>query len=285
MKQLRHLMATTLFLISSMRCSSRHCIGGGGSTRSALRAGFVAPLFSVPLTGESRRGFRSTVVRHGRGRRRRGKGGGSGGEGDDGAPRKPRPPRVEAAASTEGVPSAWDAPSTLAVPDGVLAVYKPQGWSSADVVGRVRWILQTTLRDRLGEKRKVKVGHGGTLDPLATGVLVLGIGKGCRDLESYLRGFKRYRALGLLGSETTTLDSEGEPVEGELGSAEWSHVGHDSHLSAALPSFVGDPIWQVPPMFSALSRNGTRLYDCRMYLGGGGRLICCGGQGLVSCRW
>ena len=49
------------------------------------------------------------------------------------------------------------------------------------------------LRDRLGEKRKVKVGHGGTLDPLATEVLVLGIGKGCRDLEAYLKGTKRYR--------------------------------------------------------------------------------------------
>ena len=177
------------------------------------------------------------------------------------------------------------------MPDGVLAVYKPRGSSSADVVGRVRWVLQSTLKERLGgEKRKVKVGHGGTLDPLATGVLVLGIGKGCRDLEKYLKGMKRYRALGLFGAETTTLDSEGEPVEGPLGASAWNHVAvrrparsdrissssssssssgeieepallePSPALEDALADFRGE-ILQVPPMFSALHQNGQRLYE------------------------
>lgn len=180
--------------------------------------------------------------RHGGGRKsRRGRrSNNGGGDGAGEIQRRPRLRRVEASPSTVGVASAWDPPALTMPPDGVVAVYKPQGWSSADVVGRVRWVLQSTLRDRLGEKRKVKVGHGGTLDPLATGVLVLGIGKGCRDLEAYLKGTKRYRTLARLGSETTTLDSEGGPVEGGLGAANWSHVGLETHLNRVLSHFTGD---------------------------------------------
>ena len=67
-------------------------------------------------------------------------------------------------------------------------------------------MLQSTLRQRLDVKKvKLKVGHGGTLDPMATGVLVLGLGKGCRDLEGYLKGPKRYRGLGLLGVRYASL--------------------------------------------------------------------------------
>eukprot|EP00903_Cladosiphon_okamuranus_P016040 g14810.t1 len=102
---------------------------------------------------------------------------------------------------------------------------------------------------------KVKVGHGGTLDPMATGVLVIGVGRGCRELSNYLQGSKAYRAEALLGYETDTQDSDGEAtVHGE-----WGHVTAEG-VGAALKRFLGD-ITQVPPMFSALHKDGQRLYE------------------------
>lgn len=122
---------------------------------------------------------------------------------------------------------------------------------------QVRHVLQHGLSERLGTNAKVKVGHGGTLDPLATGVLVLGVGKGCRALGDYLAGGKRYRGVGLLGTATDTLDnSKGSVVVAE---ASWSHVGVDE-LRAGLGPLTGH-ILQVPPMFSALHHNGKRLYQ------------------------
>lgn len=141
------------------------------------------------------------------------------------------------------------------IPHGVCAVYKPQGWSSANVVAKVRATLERAIKIPGQKKLKVKVGHGGTLDPLARGVLVIGVGKGCQLMQGYLKGDKRYRAVALLGTATDTLDSEGETVL----TKGWEHVTH-STLEAALPAFTGE-IRQVPPMFSALRKNGTRLYD------------------------
>lgn len=99
-------------------------------------------------------------------------------------------------------------------------------------------------------------GHGGTLDPLATGVLVIGVGSGTKLLQNYLQGSKRYRATAELGYETTTLDSEGpvtrrEPAE---------HVTDLDQVRAVLPQFVGK-IQQVPPLYSALRKDGVKLYE------------------------
>jgi tRNA pseudouridine55 synthase len=101
--------------------------------------------------------------------------------------------------------------SNIIVPSGLLAVHKPKNWSSSDVVAKVRWILSEGARVELRKirKPKIKVGHGGTLDPLAEGVLVLGVGEGTKLLESYLSGPKSYTAEILLGSETDTLDRTG----------------------------------------------------------------------------
>ena len=104
-------------------------------------------------------------------------------------------------------------------------------------------------------KQKVKVGHGGTLDPLAEGVLVIGIGKGTKLLEGYLKGSKGYRAGVELGYETNTLDREGNVTA----TATFDHVTKDT-IQDSLPRFVGD-ILQVPPIFSALKRNGKKLYQ------------------------
>lgn len=101
----------------------------------------------------------------------------------------------------------------------------------------------------------MKVGHGGTLDPMATGVLVIGVGRGCRELGNFLKGGKGYRAEGLLGHETNTQDAEGEATL----HGDWEHVTEEA-VDGALGQFVGD-IMQVPPMFSALHKDGKRLYQ------------------------
>jgi tRNA pseudouridine55 synthase len=127
---------------------------------------------------------------------------------------------------------------------GVLAVDKPAGWTSHDVVGKVR---------RLAGLRQV--GHAGTLDPMATGVLLLCLGRATRLLE-YLAGQpKTYLAQVTLGAATDTFDADGEvamrrPVP----------ILAPEQIDAALDSFRGE-IMQRPPAYSALKRDGVALYQ------------------------
>ena len=172
-------------------------------------------------------------------------------------------------------------PPPLYLAEGLMAVIKPLTWSSNDVVSYVRGILIRDAKDRgvtdndddrndknNGNNRKkkwtgrrknqlMKVGHGGTLDPLASGVLVLGIGKGTTMLQSYLEGDKRYVATVQLGYETDTLDSEGAITK----TASWEHVGGDASAieSAVSAKFTGR-ISQIPPLYSAIRVGGERLY-------------------------
>lgn len=145
----------------------------------------------------------------------------------------------------------------VTVPSGLIAVYKPQDWTSSDVVSKVRNILRNGAKKKANKTGKVniKVGHGGTLDPLAEGVLVLGIGEGTKMLQAYLTGAKSYYAEAKLGTETDTLDSTGNVTS----SMDWSHVASND-LDDSLKFFRGN-ISQVPPMFSALKRDGKKLYD------------------------
>jgi tRNA pseudouridine55 synthase len=126
--------------------------------------------------------------------------------------------------------------------DGFLNLNKPAGFTSHDCVARVRRILKTK-----------KVGHGGTLDPLATGVLPIAIGKATRLLP-YLPTDKAYRAVIRFGIKTTTDDLEGEVVE-KLGASDLQLVA----IEQALPSFIGE-VTQIPPIYSAIQVNGQRLY-------------------------
>ncbi|HET6953244.1 MAG TPA: tRNA pseudouridine(55) synthase TruB [Acidimicrobiales bacterium] len=129
-------------------------------------------------------------------------------------------------------------------PDGVAVVDKPAGWTSHDVVAKARGLLGTR-----------RVGHAGTLDPDATGVLVLGVGRATR-LLAYLSGLgKRYVGEVVLGTATTTLDAAGE-VTGEWDMAD---VGVDE-VRAAAAGLTGD-IAQVPPMVSAKKVAGRRLHE------------------------
>lgn len=130
-----------------------------------------------------------------------------------------------------------------ALPAGVLVIDKPPGMTSHDVVDSVRALLRTK-----------KVGHAGTLDPNATGLLIVGVGAATRFLTYAQHGPKRYRATARFGSATTTHDAWGEVLgTKDCGDLDSGKVG------AVLGQFVGD-IEQVPPMVSALKTGGERLY-------------------------
>ena len=127
--------------------------------------------------------------------------------------------------------------------NGILIIDKPQGLSSHDVVRRVRRAYGTR-----------KVGHTGTLDPLATGVLPVAIGEATRLVQFLMEGEKTYRTTLRLGMVTTTQDSEGEVLETrQVGALDRGTV------LAACRELTG-AIAQVPPMYSALKRNGIPLY-------------------------
>ncbi len=130
---------------------------------------------------------------------------------------------------------------------GFLNVDKPQGWTSSDVVVKLR----SNLRLR---KRRIKIGHGGTLDPLATGVLPVCVGYATRLSEYLLSADKTYLMTARLGVSTDTYDSEGDITQ-EFGFNEVSK----SFLISTLTEFEGE-IDQIPPMFSAIKRQGTPLY-------------------------
>eukprot|EP01118_Nematostelium_gracile_P001390 TRINITY_DN11423_c0_g1_i1.p1 TRINITY_DN11423_c0_g1~~TRINITY_DN11423_c0_g1_i1.p1 ORF type:complete len:243 (-),score=60.36 TRINITY_DN11423_c0_g1_i1:211-939(-) len=132
---------------------------------------------------------------------------------------------------------------------GVFSIFKPKGISSANAIARVKHVLIKYTGDR-----KIKVGHGGTLDPFATGVLAVGIGDGCKVLTSFLHGSKEYIAQGQLGIETDTLDITGKIVN------EKPFECSREQLEAVLPHFRGK-IMQTPPAYSALRVNGERSYD------------------------
>ena len=145
--------------------------------------------------------------------------------------------------------------TAFAIPSGLCAVYKPKGWTSNDVVSKVKCEIATAARNRTGMRITFKIGHGGTLDPLAEGVLVLGIGTGTKLLKDYLSGVKGYRAKAVLGTNTDTLDSTGA-ITGTIDS---SHITRD-HILSVLDQFRGN-IKQTPPMYSALKRDGKKLYE------------------------
>ncbi|HSE33143.1 MAG TPA: tRNA pseudouridine(55) synthase TruB [Pyrinomonadaceae bacterium] len=130
--------------------------------------------------------------------------------------------------------------------DGVLIIDKPEGITSHDVVGRVRHILH--------ERR---IGHSGTLDPFATGVLVVLVGRATRLAQFLTTSEKEYEAVIRLGFSTDTGDRTGNPIDqAELSTRNWT----DDEVQKALLSLTGD-IEQVPPMYSAKKRQGRKLYE------------------------
>ena len=127
--------------------------------------------------------------------------------------------------------------------NGIIIIDKPADWTSMDVCAKLRGILKTK-----------KVGHAGTLDPMATGVLPVFVGQATRGVSFAESGEKEYVATLRLGLVTDTQDVSGRVLE------EHPVAVTAPDVAAALPRFTGD-ILQIPPMYSAIKINGQKLYD------------------------
>ena len=127
--------------------------------------------------------------------------------------------------------------------NGIVIVDKPSGWTSQDVTARLRRVFGTR-----------RIGHGGTLDPMATGVLPVFVGRATRGVEFFEHAEKGYEALLVPGLTTDTEDTTGTVLTQQEVSIT------EEQIEAVLPKFRGD-ILQVPPMYSALKVNGQKLYD------------------------
>lgn len=132
--------------------------------------------------------------------------------------------------------------------DGILLIDKPAGMTSFGVVARVRRVLS----QRAG--KKVKVGHTGTLDPFATGLMILVIGKECKNAGHYTKLDKVYQATFNLGVESTTGDPEGEVTKVS------DKRPTLAEIQDVLKNFTGE-IMQRPPIFSAIKIDGQRAYE------------------------
>ena len=129
------------------------------------------------------------------------------------------------------------------MPNGIVIIDKPADWTSMDVCAKLRGIL-----------REKRVGHGGTLDPMATGVLPVFVGQATKAVEFAENGQKEYVAGLRLGQVTNTQDVSGETLESHPVTVTRADV------EAVMQQFLG-PIQQIPPMYSAIKINGQKLYD------------------------
>lgn len=132
----------------------------------------------------------------------------------------------------------------------LLLIDKPPGWSSFQAVNKIRWVIKTKF-----SLKKIKVGHAGTLDPLATGLLLICTGKFTKTINELQGQAKEYIGTITLGATTPSYDLETEvnetfPIE---------HISEEL-LMKAVSKFIGE-IEQVPPIFSALKKDGKRLYE------------------------
>jgi tRNA pseudouridine55 synthase len=152
--------------------------------------------------------------------------------------------------------------------NGFLLIDKPKGWTSFDVVAKIRSVLRsaqlsvvsTQSKELMTDNRllitpssKVKVGHTGTLDPLATGLVVIVLGDYCKRAQEFSKLDKTYQVTAKLGQTSTTGDEEGEKQ------AVSAHQPTESEVKAALEQFTGQ-IQQTPPAYSAIKVNGQRAY-------------------------
>ncbi|CAI9111138.1 OLC1v1011280C1 [Oldenlandia corymbosa var. corymbosa] len=138
-----------------------------------------------------------------------------------------------------GLPRQWDTPR-----GSVVLVNKPKGWTSFTVCGKLRRLVKVK-----------KVGHAGTLDPMATGLLIVCIGKATKVVDSYQGMVKGYSGIFRLGEATSTWDADSPVIQREP----WEHIKEED-LKKIAASFCGE-IWQVPPMFSAIKVGGEKMYE------------------------
>jgi len=132
----------------------------------------------------------------------------------------------------------------------VLLIDKPLNWTSFQVVNKLRWEIRQAFHIK-----KIKVGHAGTLDPLATGLLVICTGKMTKQIDRFQGQEKEYTGTFVLGSTTASYDLETEINK----TFSIEHITEKS-IQSAITKFIGE-IEQVPPVFSALKKDGKRLYE------------------------
>ncbi|RDX86417.1 truB, partial [Mucuna pruriens] len=138
-----------------------------------------------------------------------------------------------------GLPPVWDSPHGT-----VVLVNKPKGWTSFTVCGKLRRLVKVK-----------KVGHAGTLDPMATGLLIVCVGKATKLVDRYQGMVKGYSGVFRMGEATSTWDADSPVIQREP----WEHIKDEDIKRNAL-SFCGE-IWQVPPMFSAIKVGGEKMYE------------------------
>ncbi|MCH1437288.1 MAG: tRNA pseudouridine(55) synthase TruB [Flavobacteriales bacterium] len=132
----------------------------------------------------------------------------------------------------------------------VLCINKPLHWTSFQVVNKLRWLIKRKLK-----VKKIKVGHAGTLDPLASGLMILCTGKKTKEIEMYQSAHKEYIATIKLGASTPSYD--GESAENQFYATQ--HIDMDL-IRQTLASFLGES-QQYPPIFSAIKIDGKKLYE------------------------
>ncbi|PKA82677.1 tRNA pseudouridine synthase B [Ulvibacter sp. MAR_2010_11] len=132
----------------------------------------------------------------------------------------------------------------------VILIDKPLEWTSFQVVNKVRWLIRQQFN-----LKKIKVGHAGTLDPLATGLLILCTGKFTKQIDTYQAQVKEYTGTFTLGATTPSYDLETAIDQ----TFDISGITSEK-IEAATQQFIGD-IQQQPPVFSALKKDGKRLYE------------------------
>ncbi len=132
----------------------------------------------------------------------------------------------------------------------VLLFDKPLGWTSFQLVNKVRWLIRKSC-----EIKKIKVGHAGTLDPLASGLLIICTGKFTKNIVEYQGMEKEYTGTFTLGGTTPSYDLETEIDQ----VFETAHISEEN-ITEATFGFIGETE-QVPPVFSALKKDGKRLYE------------------------
>jgi tRNA pseudouridine55 synthase len=139
--------------------------------------------------------------------------------------------------------------------DGILLIDKPAGWTSFDVVAKIRGARRAAFKTQgvTPTKRQLRVGHAGTLDPFATGLLIILLGDATKRSDEFLKQDKTYEATITLGATSSTGDPEGEIT------AVSDKIPTEEAVQAAAGTFTG-PITQIPPAFSAIKVNGQRAY-------------------------
>lgn len=132
----------------------------------------------------------------------------------------------------------------------ILIIDKPLNWTSFQVVNKVRWLIRKQF-----SIKKIKVGHAGTLDPLATGLLIICTGKFTKQIDSYQAQEKEYTGTITLGATTPSFDLETEIDQ----TFDISNIS-EAEIKNATRKFIGE-IEQYPPVFSAVKKDGKRLYE------------------------